>query len=249
MERQDVQALQSETKQTLEEAARRARYAFLERTAIKQRCTDIALAHSADDQAETILHHILRGTGITGLRGIPPERQLSSEIRLVRPLLEVRRSEIEAWLAERGQDYRQDASNSDPSFTRNRLRQDLLPLLRKVYNPQVIPALLRLGQQAAEMEDSLRQFAEDQLKAAMMEQSPTHCKLRCEPLASLPLAIRRVCFTVLWRQQNWPRKRMSFAHWNQLAELLTQKRGGISLPAGLTALRRRDWLSVEWKPK
>jgi tRNA(Ile)-lysidine synthase len=249
LERQDVKALQIESKHTLEEAARKARYDFLERTALMQNCTHIALAHTADDQAETILHHILRGTGLAGLRGIPRERQIISDLRLVRPLLEVRRTEIETWLKERGQDYRHDASNLDPSFTRNRIRHQLLPLLQTDFNPQVIPALLRLGQQAGDMEEALDHFAEIQLKAALIEQSPHHAKLRCEALAAFPLAFRRVCFTTLWRMQNWPRQRMTFAHWNSLAELLTQKRGAISLPAHLTATRRRDWLKVVWEPE
>lgn len=249
VESQDIGALQKGSKHTLEEAARNARYDFLERTALAFGCTHIVLAHTADDQAETILHHILRGTGIAGLRGIPRERELSAELRLVRPLLEVRRSEIETFLAERGQDYRHDISNLDPSFTRNRIRHELLPLLQKDFNPQVIPALLRLGQQAGEMEDVIETFAEVQLKAAVLEQSPQHVKMRCDVLASYPVAFRRVCFTMLWQMQNWPRKRMTFAHWNDLAELVTQKRGAISLPGNLTATRRRDWLKVAREPE
>lgn len=249
VERQDVKAFQIESKHTLEEAARKTRYAFLEQTALTQNCTDIALAHTADDQAETILHHILRGTGLAGLRGIPREREIGSDLRLLRPLLEVRRTEIETWLNERGQDYRHDASNLDPRFTRNRIRHQLLPLLQIDFNRQVIPALLRLGQQAGEMEEALNHFAEAELKAALIEQSPHHAKIRCEALAAFPLSFRRTCFTVLWRMQNWPRQRMTFDHWNHLAELLTQKRGAISLPANLTATRRRDWLKVVWEPK
>jgi tRNA(Ile)-lysidine synthase len=247
VERQNVKALQSGTKQTLEETARKVRYEFLERTAIQQNCPDIALAHTADDQAETILHHILRGTGLSGLRGIPREREISPSLRLVRPLLEVRRSQIETWLDVLGQAFRQDASNTDTIFTRNRLRRELLPMLQQDYNPQVIPALLRLGEQAGEMEEVLNQFAEEQLQAAILEHSPNHCKLHCEPLATKPLAFRRVCFTLLWRQQNWPRKRMTFTHWNQLAELVEENRGAIDLPDGLTAIRRREWLNVEWE--
>ena len=245
----DVGALQVETKQTLEESARQARYEFLERTAIAHGCTEIALGHTADDQAETVLHHILRGTGITGLRGIPREREMSAGLRLIRPLLDVRRSEIETWLAEHQQDYREDASNLNPAFTRNRLRHQLLPLLEKDYNPQVIPAILRLRQQAEEMEDVLAQFAEAELRQAIEERSPHHCRLRCESLTGRPPAFRRVCFTVLWREQNWPRGRMTFAHWNRLAELVAQKRGAISLPDGLTARRGRDGLTVERQAK
>ncbi len=241
----DVRSLQAETKQTLEESARQARYDFLKRTAIAQGSTEIALGHTADDQAETVLHHILRGTGITGLRGIPRERAIAPGLRLIRPLLDIRRSEIEDWLAERGQDFRTDLSNIDPAFTRNRLRHYLLPVLEKDYNPQVIPALLRLRQQAEEMEDVLAPFADDELRQAIIERSPHHCRLRCESLAARPPAFRRVCLTILWREQNWPRRRMTFDHWNRLADLVAQNRGALSLPDGLTARRRKDGLTVE----
>ncbi len=247
IESRDVRSLHAETKQTLEESARQARYDFLKRTAIAQGSTAIALGHTADDQAETVLHHILRGTGLAGLRGIPREREISAGLRLIRPLLNIRRSEIEGWLAERGQDYRTDASNIDPTFTRNRLRHQLLPLLEKDFNPQVIPALLRLREQAAEMEDVLDQFAEEELRQAVIERSPHRCRLRCESLAARPPAFRRVCFTLLWREQNWPRGRMTFAHWNRLADLVAQNRGALSLPGGLTARRRKDGLTVEWQ--
>jgi len=246
IERQDPGELEPDTKQTLEESARRARYDFLERTAVKLDCTEIAVAHTADDQAETVLHHILRGTGISGLRGIPRQRELSPKLRIVRPLLDIRRVHIENWLTERNQDFRKDASNRDPAFTRNRIRHQLLPLLEEEYNPQVIPALTRLGRQAGETEDAFHQLAEEQLEAAVRDRSPRHCRLDCEPLNRLPLAIRRVVFTTLWRQQNWPRKRMTFAHWNDLADLVRKKNGAISLPAGLTARRQRDGLTVEW---
>lgn len=245
----NVQADRSHNQQTLEEAARKARYEFFQRTAARQNCTELVVAHTADDQAETVLHHILRGTGLAGLRGIPAERRLTPELRLIRPLLDVRRSEIENWLAEKCQEFRRDETNQDPAFTRNRLRHQLLPLLQKDFNPQVIPALLRLGQQASEMDDVQNHFAEIHLQSAIRECSPHHCRLDCEALAMKPLAFRRTCLVNLWRQQNWPRQRMTFAHWNQLAELVAQKRGAISLPHSFSARRRRDGLTVERNQK
>lgn len=245
----DVQAQHRDTKQTLEEAARQARYDFFQRAASEQHCTELAVAHTADDQAETVLHHILRGTGLAGLRGIPAERRLTPELRLIRPLLEIRRSEIESWLAERSQDFRHDETNCDPAFTRNRLRHRLLPLLEAEFNPQLIPALLRLGQQAGETEDVLTHFAELHLQSALRESSSERCRLDCEALAMKPLAFRRVCLIQLWRQHAWPRQRMTFGHWNQLAELIEKRRGALSLPHGLSARRQQDGLTVEWKPK
>ena len=246
IERSDISASSKDSKTTLEESARKARYDFLERTALREGCTEIAVAHTSDDQAETVLHHIIRGSGLSGLRGIPRERILSPNLRIIRPLLDVRRTEIEKWLAGRGQDYRQDESNADPAFTRNRLRHQLLPVLESDYNPQVVPALNRLAQQAGELEDALDQLAEIYLQSAILERTPNRCLLDCGPLSRLPLAVRRVCLTLLWKQQNWPRQRMSFAHWNDLAELITKKRGALTLPAGVTAKRRKEGLIVEW---
>ena len=115
----------------LEEQCRTARYDFLTRVAIAEQCTQIAVAHTLDDQAETVLHHIIRGTGITGLRGIPQTRVLQQGLHLIRPLLQISREEVVEFLNVCGQEYRNDESNADTSFTRNRIRHQLLPLLKK----------------------------------------------------------------------------------------------------------------------
>lgn len=247
IERKDISAAKVESQRTLEESAREARYEFLRRTALENRCSEIAVAHTADDQAETVLHHILRGTGLSGLRGIPSERELAPGLRIVRPLLEIRRAEIEIFLSERDQDFRQDQTNADVAFTRNRIRHQLMPVLEADFNPQVAMALNRLGEQAGELEDALDHLAEIYLQSAILEQSPNRCLLDCSPLARLPIAVRRVCLTLLWKKQNWPRQRMSFSHWNDLADLMTKNRGAITLPAGARAKKRKEGMLLEWE--
>ena len=128
----------------IEEAARRLRYEFLCQAARETGCRWVAVAHSADDQAETILHHVIRGTGLAGLRGMPVSRELQPGIFLLRPLLDVSRIELRNYLAELGQTFREDSSNNDSTYTRNRLRHRLLPLLEAEFNPQVVAALCRL---------------------------------------------------------------------------------------------------------
>ena len=130
-----------------EESARDVRYVYLQQVATEQHCGFVAVAHTADDQVETLLHHILRGTGLAGLRGMPAEREFG-ESRLIRPLLTVRRADVEAYLTAIDQPFRSDATNAEERFTRNRIRHILLPLLRERFNPQVDAALLRLGEQA-----------------------------------------------------------------------------------------------------
>ncbi|HEY8927261.1 MAG TPA: tRNA lysidine(34) synthetase TilS, partial [Polyangia bacterium] len=127
----------------LQEVARRARLGALEACADERRCAAIALGHQADDQTETVLFRILRGTGVRGLAGIPYRRG-----RLVRPLLDVPRAKILDYLARRGLAFAQDPSNLDPRFARARLRQVLLPALRRE-NPRVDEALRRLAAEIA----------------------------------------------------------------------------------------------------
>ncbi len=131
--------------------AHRARYDWFARVARSREAGVVAVGHTRDDQAETILHRILRGTGPLGLAGIPARRLLvtDSEVHLVRPLLEVSRGEIRDYLRGLGQPCREDASNADLTRTRARIRHDLLPRLAAEYNPKVAEALVRLGKLAA----------------------------------------------------------------------------------------------------
>src|SRR5262249_20196828 len=127
--------------------ARRARYEWLIEVARQRGASVVAVGHTRDDQAETILHRILRGTGPRGLGGIPRRRARATDppIELVRPLLDVSREEIRSYLADLGQPFREDASNADLGRTRARIRQDLLPRLVREYNPDVANAIVRLG--------------------------------------------------------------------------------------------------------
>ncbi len=161
LDARDVRRLAVESGRGIEDAARTARYAFLAAAALRSNATTVAVAHQADDQAETVLMNFVRGTGLAGLRGMTPAarypltaaqvaaledvRGPRSETwppRLVRPLLDVPRAEIEAWLAERGIQARVDATNADPAFLRNRLRTSLIPAIEAL-NPAFKDALTR----------------------------------------------------------------------------------------------------------
>jgi len=128
-----------------EDACRRSRLAFFERVAVKTGTTTLALAHTADDQVETFLLRLFRGAGKDGLAGIWPERQLG-KLRVIRPLLEVTREEVLKYLNAQGLHWREDASNADRRFLRNRVRHELLPLLERDYNPGIRAALRRTAE-------------------------------------------------------------------------------------------------------
>jgi tRNA(Ile)-lysidine synthase len=157
VERVDVAARQSEEREGLEEAARQLRYAVFWR--LMGHVDVVATAHTLDDQAETVVMKLLRGAWTEGIGGIAPtiERPMDSDLklagprRIVRPMLRVRRAEVEAFLRERGQTWRDDASNRDLSLTRNRVRHELMPMLR-TFNPAIDATLARLADIARDEE-------------------------------------------------------------------------------------------------
>ncbi len=234
--------------------ARNLRYQFLERTAIDRGCRAITVAHTADDQAETVLHRILRGTGLTGLAGIPQVRTLESGVNLVRPLIEVDRHILRDWLCELRQDFREDATNTDRDFTRNRIRHDLLPLLEEQFNPQIKSALCRLAEQAAQTQVVDEFAAREVLNSATVSRTENNWVLDCEQLARCHAAIVRTCLKFVWNEMAWPQQKMSFQHYTRLQEAICDPtlRGLISLPhpvlAKLTRRQRRHRLELRVNP-
>ncbi len=151
----DIASLSKKQKANVEEVARRERYAFFEALVRDERVNKVAVAHTADDQAETVLAHILRGTGLSGLRGIHPQTG-----NVFRPLLGVRRAELRTYLKKLKQAWREDATNRDTARTRARIRKKLLPMLEKDFNSGVVEHLCQLAKLAREDEVFLEKQAE-----------------------------------------------------------------------------------------
>jgi tRNA(Ile)-lysidine synthase len=243
--RVDVAALAADQGDGLEAAARSARYDFLRVTAERLGARFVAVAHTADDQVETVLHRLIRGTGLAGLAGMPRIRPLTSTVSLVRPILGVRRHDVLKFLAEVGQDFRTDASNSDARFTRNRLRHHLLPMLRSEFNAEVDAALFRLAQQADESQQLAAALAEE-LSRRAVKISAAQVEIDCRQLAvEPPLLIREVC-KLAWTAAGWPLQNMGFDQWQQLATLITTAATGgcLNLPTGIRAERQSERLKI-----
>jgi len=222
VERADHARLEAVGQDGLEAAARQARYDFLRRTAERWGARYVATGHTADDQAETILHRIVRGTGITGLSGMARARTLSPATTLIRPLLTFRRAEIVAYLDELGQGYRTDASNTDTRFTRNRIRHDLLPRLTQEYNPSVVDALLRLGSLARESQGVVDRLVDDLRSRCVTRpcDSPVSVAVDTSQLRDQPRYVVRELLLAVWRDEKWPMQAMGFTQWESLAALL-----------------------------
>ena len=230
----------------IEGAARRARYDFLAGAAAELGARYVATAHTADDQVETVLFNLLRGTGLAGLAGIPRARRLSDATTAIRPLLDVSRAEVLEYLASHGQPYREDSSNRLEDYTRNRIRLQLLPLLERDYNPRVRESVLRLAQIAGQADDFLEQQAEAAygVAARVMEEG---LELDVRRVAHMHPALVRQMLLVAWQEQGWPLQDMSHEKWEELRAMV---QGGASaataktFPANIRAAREGDrfWL-------
>jgi tRNA(Ile)-lysidine synthase len=245
IERCDVRAAAAEWSTGIEETARQLRYEFFIRAAQSAQCPWVAVAHTADDQAETILHRILRGTGLEGLRGMPDSRPLAEGVTLIRPLLEIRRGAVEDYLRTIGADFRVDRTNVELDQTRNRIRNRLLPLLREEFNPQVDAALRRLGSQAEEVQGGLRYVVAELLNRCLSDRAPEFVRIDCGPLAGLPRHLVRETLRRAWEMQNWPVGQMTQAHWDAVAERALSGGTSLSLPGPVQATRRGTLLVLQ----
>ncbi len=178
-----------------EEAARDARYAFLEAVRVRSGARWIVTAHHADDQAETVLFRIARGTGLAGLRGIPARRGA-----LLRPLLPFWREEIEAYAVRARITPRPDPSNADPRFARNALRGELIPRLEAAVSPGARRSLVRLALLAAREERAWRGLVADLLDQVVIELEPTRIVVARPVLLEYPAAVQARVLRALLRR-------------------------------------------------
>lgn len=226
-----------------EEDARAARYRFLLHAAERIGARFVATGHTADDQAETILHRVLRGASLQGVAGIPFSRPLSKLSQVVRPLLSVSRAEVMEYLQVLNQDYRTDSTNKESIYTRNRLRLGLLPLLREQFGDCVDDSLRRLGQHAAEAHAVIRSLAEEIQERSIVRSVAGDC-LTITPkqlTGHAPLVVREAC-KLAWREANWPEQAMGAQEWARLYDFLTQEGQppAINLPGGVETRRQGD---------
>ena len=226
---EDVPALSRTKKLSMEEAGRLARYRFLDDVASKHGASVVALAHHGDDQAETVLMRLLRGSGGAGLAGMSPKAGC-----YVRPLLHIRRAEIERYLATKGLSYRIDSSNRDTSILRNRVRLQLLPALA-FYNPAISDRLADTGEILAADEAFLEGAAEERFAALAKVEGDMFTlpveSLRNEPRALLLRLLRRAILHVKGDLRS-----LDYRHIAAVERLLstTKAHASLSLPGGVS---------------
>ncbi|MCL2711460.1 MAG: tRNA lysidine(34) synthetase TilS [Planctomycetaceae bacterium] len=228
-----------------ENSARNLRYDFLVQQAEQIGFRYLATAHTADDQTETVLHRILRGTGLAGLTGIAPVRTMTTAVTLLRPLLHVRRHAILTYLELLGKTFCEDKTNVENQFTRNRIRNSLLPMLRKEFNPQIDEAVCRLATFAAEHESVLTELCDVLIETVLVEQFSDRIVLDVLPLQQCSPPVLRELLVRLWKRHHFPQREMDYAQWLALAELLQTEGKRLDFPGGISAERTQRLFVIE----
>jgi tRNA(Ile)-lysidine synthase len=239
----DVRERAEREKANLEDLARRLRYEFLADMANRAAARWIATGHTGDDQAETLLHRLVRGTGLQGLRGIARRRELKPGLFLVRPMLEVSRTDVISFLSELNQPHREDSSNSDPQYTRNRIRHELLPLL-KSFNPQITRVLSRLGEQAEDEFAERETESAELLRRCRLPSAGSLAVLETVALVAVSIARIREMLRHLWHLENWPRRYLTRDHWETMAEIVRGAATAVDLPDGMRMDRKGSVVRV-----
>jgi tRNA(Ile)-lysidine synthase len=234
----DVRELASASKCSVETAAREARYGFLAWTALKYRTSQVVLAHHADDQLETCLFNFLRGSGIAGLSGMKPRSKRNidgTELELLRPLLQIPKAELLAYLKARKIRFREDATNSVAEASRNKLRLKALPLIEELLGPSFKGSIVRNARLLADEEELLSSLASP---IALQE------KLPAKILRELHPALRRRVLHAWLKNQGV--EEPGFAEVERVASLLDPKGPAkVNLPANRHARRRAGVLFIE----
>jgi tRNA(Ile)-lysidine synthase len=226
----------------IEAAARELRYRWLTQMAAQQRFGAIATAHTLDDQAETVLLKFLRGAGTRGLAGIYPAVERAN-IRIIRPLLAVSRTQVETYLESLGQQWREDETNLDRRFTRNRVRHDLLPLLESEFNPNIRALLADAAELSRAEEEYWQTVTARELSSRLQPENALvdRHRLLLDEFAAIPLALQR---RVLRSFAEVAGLTLDFKHIDKLLHCALGDRSKAELPSGWLADRRDDYLEL-----
>lgn len=223
-------------KGSLEESLRNARLDFFIRSARKIKADKVALGHNLDDQAETILMRLLRGTGLSGLSGISPKRKIRGVI-FIRPLLETSRREIEDFLKRKGIKPRIDSTNKEDLFLRNKIRHNLIPLLKNKYNQNIVEVLANLAESASYDYEYLDLAAKNCIKGCIG-------RLNIKKAVKLHPAILRLKIRHAIAYLQGDTRRISFQHIREIEDLLNCRPESsiVDLPKGISVQKTRNCL-------
>lgn len=234
----------------IEETGRRERYAFFERVCLQIGARALAVGHHADDNAETILHRILRGTGLRGLAGIPKSRPLSPEssIRIVRPLLSLTKAQLRGYLVNAGLTFREDRTNTSNEPMRNRIRNLILPQIEAQVNPQVRDALTRLGLHARWLDEFLQETVQRTFETLVISRTDRSLALNADAVSRKSRVVQAELIRMAYAVFGLGEQDLAFSHMMAVLEILADPASGkqVQLPGGMVVLKRYGqlWFSL-----
>ncbi|UCD80672.1 MAG: tRNA lysidine(34) synthetase TilS [Desulfobacterales bacterium] len=240
--KKDVRKYQIENKLSLEEAARRVRYNFLDHVANTMQYNKIAVGHHSDDNAELILMNLFRGSGTQGLSGIPPVR----DHKIIRPLIKLTRSEIIDFLNKNKLEYISDASNMDTKYFRNRVRHDLIPLLKTAFNPKIPETLNRLSSIIRSEEEWIEDLVHPFYEKCLRDVQGNYIVLSVSMLNRYHPDLQRRIIRMTIEKIKGDLRRIRFVNINSVIGLLKKRSayGKVDLPDGVRIQRNQDALCV-----
>lgn len=241
----DVAKVARERHRNLEATARELRYRFFFSLVNQGKVNKVLTAHTANDQAETVLLRVLRGSGAKGLGGIYP----ALEGKVARPFLRLTRAEIEAELGRRQLNFRVDSSNRDTRFLRNRVRADLLPLLERSYNPRIVARLSDLADRARDDEAYLESQATERARAWRIREGGEE-RIPVRALAQFPPALARRTLRQMIAAVRGHLRGVTHSHVEALLRLAVESQSGrsLALPNGLVVSKEFNWLRISARP-
>lgn len=242
VQKRDIRRYQREKKLSLEDAARHVRYEFLDHIANTYQYNKIALGHHADDNAELVLMNLFRGTGTLGLSGIPPKR----DEKIIRPMIRLKRADIIKFLDQNRLKYVFDRTNADTRHLRNRVRHDLIPVLKKAYNPKISDTLNRLSSIIRSEEEWIEDMVQPFFEKAVLRVRQNQIELSVPVLNGYHKALQRRVIRLALSKAKGDLRRIGFANIDSVIDLLVKKSafGKIDLPAGLRIRREQDTIHI-----
>jgi len=235
------------TGESPEEAARALRYDALREMAARIGADRVAVAHTADDQAETVLLRLIRGAGLKGLAGMAPMRRVHG-ILVVRPLLTTTREQVLEYVARRGLAHRTDSTNLTPDARRNFVRLEILPRIREGMNPAIRETLLREAAQFREADAYLAEEARRELPRAVRVRNDGKIALDAATMLHYPQLLRKYIFRCALQELNGETLDLSKAHIEALLSLLTSSTGrSVDMPRGIRARREREAVVLDFR--
>jgi tRNA(Ile)-lysidine synthase len=241
MGRSNVKAIASSAKMSIEEAARETRYDFFQKTAAKVGATKIATAHNMDDQAETVLMRLIKGSGSLGLSGIPYKRRLGDKW-IIRPLLDVKRVDIEKYLKRRKIPSRLDASNLKTLYLRNKIRHILIPLLEKEFNRKIKENLNLIARNLSDEFNYLSTTTRRLCKRFAVE-TETAIEIDIKKLLRQHVALQRLIVREIIFKLKGDLRRINYKHWQEVESMFYDvNKLNVDLPGGLKAVKKHNRL-------